>query len=207
MSAPLLDGAIALPDKTERYDLAATVPFGQPPSRSDDEDEADTNTQPQSEEARDRARWLRLGRSGTGSVAAHIGVGGGNQIDLFLIGGVTWGAGIKHQLIDARPWAVAAGVHFYLDTLSFLADEATAGQLSLPLWIGYEPLTWLGFYAAERLQVRGAAGLGVTVAAVQTAGLRVGEGFGVLAEASYVVEPIFDSGGPQIAFALYIVDE
>jgi hypothetical protein len=38
----------------------------------------------------------------------------------------------------------------------------------------------------------------------QTAGFRVGRSFGVIAEATYTYEPVFQSSGFQAAFALYV---
>jgi len=210
MSSPVLDGARIVRDKTWRYDLTALVPVSKqpeaPPRRPDGAEL----------EVSDRVKWSRLGQAEVFGVAAHHGFNGGRtQVDLYLSSNSMLGFGGKFRLADDGTLALALGAQAHFTVFSLLfkdkddSDEKngegfpTITKLSVPLWLGIEPDPWLSIYFNVRPQLWWVDPVGVTGVLAQTAGLRFGKSFGVLAEATYAYEPFFGSNGFQAGFALY----
>jgi hypothetical protein len=199
MNAPVLDSARVVRAGGIRYDAFGSLPIDGRPVTPDDPGTSERDLS-------DRERWRRVGRASVSGIAAHYGqMDGRLQIDLSFASNLMLGFGGKYQLIDREHWAMAIGGQAHGSLIGGLIDDIPKViDFAMPLWIGLEPAPWLSLYFTERLQVWWVEVWGATALASQTLGFRVGGDIGMLAEATYILEPFHASGGFQVAFAFYV---
>jgi len=200
LNAPVLDSARVVPAGRIRYDAFGSLPLDGASVAPDDPDNPER-------ELSEREKWQRIGRATVSGLAGHYGHEDGRlQLDISLASNLMLGFGVKYQLLDHDKWAMAIGGHAHGSLISGLIDELPdVISFSVPFWIGLEPAPWLSLYFTERLQVWWVEPWGATALAAQTLGVRVGGDIGLFAEATYILEPFYDSGGFQVAFAFYVL--
>ncbi len=120
-------------------------------------------------------------------VGAHVTIPGTSSVDA------------KYQFMDMGPWAVAAGLSLggLQITTSSIATDAkglttttenkfTIFDVVVPFYVSYDFMEALTGYISPKFLVRNVSGSGTFLFGGGTGGVKIGDGIGLMLEASYL---------------------